>query len=292
MRRLSVGLFHSAWVALFPTSCSNLAWAASTLPGCHCCWALLHQLGYLSNATNRTRSFALLPRYPAHAGHLPDTEDAADVLVRASDGAHWVLSGPRVLPALNTHGTGCTLAAGVAAGLARGLSPEAAAAAAKAFVASAIRSSSGLPLGDGVQRPMDHGVRLLRVAAAAAPPSAAGAAGASAGQPPPQKQRPQPAPRAKGIFNPALYVITTSRVGAPAAAAAGGGGAPAPTPSWTDVLRAVEAAVEGGATCVQLREKHIDGKDFVELTKAAVAFCRPRGVAVIVNDRLVRTLTA
>lgn len=189
-----------------------------------------------------------------------------------------MFSGPRVLPALNTHGTGCTLAAALAAGLARGLSPEAAAAAAKAFVASLIRDSAGLALGTGVQRPMDHGVSLMRVphrsslvspAAAVAASTALGAAAGGAGA------RRQPLPQAKGIFDPTLYVITTSQAGAQSS-----------TVTWRDVLRDVEAAVEGGATCVQIREKYLEGKELIELTRAAVAFCRPKGVAVLVNDRL------
>lgn len=224
------------------------------------------------------------------SGHLPESEDALDVLLRSSDGAHWVLRSPRVLRSANTHGTGCTLAAAVAAGLARGLSPEAAAAAAKGYVAALIRASAGLELGTGVQRPMDHGVDLVRVRqpgfvssfsspSSFPPPSAVSASLSSIPRPPrPPLQQRQPAPLTKGIFDPTLYVVTTSRAGR-----AGSG------VEWQDVLCAVKAAVEGGATCVQLREKHLEGGDLVALTRAAVAFCRPRGVAVLVNDRLVRS---
>lgn len=55
----------------------------------------------------------------------------------------------------STHGTGCTLAAGIAAGLARGLSLEEAVGAAKRFVTEAIRRAPGLGRGHG---PVNHGL--------------------------------------------------------------------------------------------------------------------------------------
>jgi hydroxymethylpyrimidine kinase/phosphomethylpyrimidine kinase len=55
----------------------------------------------------------------------------------------------------STHGTGCTLAAGVAACLARGLGLEESVAAAKRFVTEAIRRAPGLGRGHG---PVNHAV--------------------------------------------------------------------------------------------------------------------------------------
>jgi hydroxymethylpyrimidine kinase/phosphomethylpyrimidine kinase len=55
----------------------------------------------------------------------------------------------------STHGTGCTLAAGIAAGLARGLSLEEAVGAAKRYVTEAIRRAPGLGRGHG---PVNHGL--------------------------------------------------------------------------------------------------------------------------------------
>jgi hydroxymethylpyrimidine/phosphomethylpyrimidine kinase len=57
----------------------------------------------------------------------------------------------------STHGTGCTLSAGVAAGLARGEELEDAVDRALAFVAEAIRSAPGLGRGHG---PLNHFARL------------------------------------------------------------------------------------------------------------------------------------
>ncbi|MFF3565048.1 thiamine phosphate synthase [Streptomyces sp. NPDC002574] len=51
------------------------------------------------------------------------------------------------------------------------------------------------------------------------------------------------------------------------------------------VAETVVAAVAGGVTAVQIREKHTDGGDFLR-TVAAVAAVLPERVALIVNDRV------
>lgn len=48
----------------------------------------------------------------------------------------------------------------------------------------------------------------------------------------------------------------------------------------------VSAAVLGGATAVQLREKTLDTRAFVELARALKALLAPLGVPLIVNDRV------
>lgn len=52
------------------------------------------------------------------------------------------------------------------------------------------------------------------------------------------------------------------------------------------VLAVVAAAVRGGATCVQLREKSLDTRAFVERARALKAWLAPLGVPLIVNDRV------
>ncbi len=52
--------------------------------------------------------------------------------------------------------------------------------------------------------------------------------------------------------------------------------------SWSEVL---DAAIEGGADCVQVREKDMADAALLERVKLVVSRCRPRGVSVIVNDR-------
>lgn len=48
----------------------------------------------------------------------------------------------------------------------------------------------------------------------------------------------------------------------------------------------VEAALQGGVTCVQLREKHLDRDTFLAEAKQICALCRRYGVPFIVNDDL------
>jgi thiamine-phosphate pyrophosphorylase len=47
----------------------------------------------------------------------------------------------------------------------------------------------------------------------------------------------------------------------------------------------VDAAVTGGVSVVQLREKAADGREFVELGRALKALLRPLGVPLLINDR-------
>ena len=48
----------------------------------------------------------------------------------------------------------------------------------------------------------------------------------------------------------------------------------------------VEAAIRGGATCVQLREKQLDKAAFLEEARRIGALCKARGVPFIINDDL------
>lgn len=48
----------------------------------------------------------------------------------------------------------------------------------------------------------------------------------------------------------------------------------------------VEKLFAGGAQFVQLREKHLAPKDFYAEAEKALAFARPRGVKIIINDRV------
>lgn len=83
-------------------------------------------------------------------GHLPG-DVIVDVLA-TQRGEHF-FEGPRI-DTKATHGTGCTLASGIAAGLARGLSMTDAVALSRAFLVEAIQRAPGLGKGNG---PVDHG---------------------------------------------------------------------------------------------------------------------------------------
>jgi hydroxymethylpyrimidine/phosphomethylpyrimidine kinase len=82
-------------------------------------------------------------------GHLSG-ETLSDVLVTAAGVRVW--ESPRLMTR-HTHGTGCTLASGIAAGLAQGLDVETAVDRARAYVQRAIAGAPGLGRGYG---PLDH----------------------------------------------------------------------------------------------------------------------------------------
>ncbi len=84
-------------------------------------------------------------------GHGDGTE-SVDLLI--GQGEVVRLSAKRI-ETNNTHGTGCTLSAGVAAGLAKGLDPASAAQEAKAYVTAAIANADRLSIGHG-HGPLHH----------------------------------------------------------------------------------------------------------------------------------------
>ncbi len=48
----------------------------------------------------------------------------------------------------------------------------------------------------------------------------------------------------------------------------------------------VGEAVAGGVTCVQLREKRCDTRDFIDQARRLMALLEPAGIPLIINDRL------
>ncbi|KAG7598008.1 Pyridoxamine kinase/Phosphomethylpyrimidine kinase [Arabidopsis suecica] len=146
----------------------------------------------------------------------------------------------------NTHGTGCTLASCIAAELAKGSSMLSAVKVAKRFVDNALDYSKDIAIGSGMQGPFDHFFGLKKD---------------------PQSSR-------CSIFNPDdlfLYAVTDSRM----------------NKKWNrSIVDAVKAAIEGGATIIQLREKEAETREFLEEAKACIDICRSHGVSLLINDRI------
>ncbi|KAK6156990.1 hypothetical protein DH2020_011238 [Rehmannia glutinosa] len=146
----------------------------------------------------------------------------------------------------NTHGTGCTLASSIAAELARGSSVLSAVKIAKRYVGSALDYSKDILIGGGRQGPFDHLMKLKNNAL-------------------PCVRRP---------FDPSdllMYAVTDSRM----------------NKRWgRSMSDAVKAAIEGGATIVQLREKDTDTGDFLEAAKTSLEICRRHNVPLLINDRI------
>jgi hydroxymethylpyrimidine/phosphomethylpyrimidine kinase len=86
----------------------------------------------------------------AKGGHL-DGAEIVDLLV-AADGSNRRWSDQRIVTR-HSHGTGCTLASGIAAGLGAGAAMDAAIGRARDYVRAALRAAPGLGAGHG---PMGH----------------------------------------------------------------------------------------------------------------------------------------
>ncbi|KAL6964393.1 beta ketoadipyl CoA thiolase, th1, variant 2 [Sarracenia purpurea var. burkii] len=125
----------------------------------------------------------------------------------------YELRSPRIRTR-NTHGTGCTLASCIAAELAKGYSMLSAVKVAKRYVEAALDYGKAIAIGNGLQGPFDH---LLKF-----------------------KSNAQNSCR-RQAFNPGdlfLYAVTDSAM----------------NKKWgRSITGAVKAAIEGGATIVQLR---------------------------------------
>nr|GEU80943.1 thiamine biosynthetic bifunctional enzyme TH1, chloroplastic isoform X1 [Tanacetum cinerariifolium] len=147
----------------------------------------------------------------------------------------------------NTHGTGCTMASCIAAELAKGSSMLSAVKVAKQYVETALEYSKSLNIGKGPQGPFDHLFKLKRNAISSS--------------------RLQP-------FEPSdlfLYAVTDSGM----------------NKRWgRSITDAVKAAIEGGATIVQIREKDAETGEFLEAAKACLEICRAHSVPLLINDRV------
>jgi hydroxymethylpyrimidine kinase / phosphomethylpyrimidine kinase / thiamine-phosphate diphosphorylase len=237
-------------------------------------------------------------------GHLGGerSDRVTDILFDSATGEWAEASSPRI-PTRNSHGTGCTLASAIAAFLARGLveatapppspvvvagvkrgtdcapvaarqqqrsindytllAPETGAllrvavAQARAFLQALLAASVPVSLGRGGHGPMNHSFAVDDYVG-----------GGSSGS----KAAPLP-------LDLRLYAVTDPRMNAA---------------HGRSLVDAVAAAIAGGATVVQLREKGADTGEFVAAATsvmAAVKRLRSEGapggrVAVIINDRL------
>ncbi|KAE8698659.1 Thiamine biosynthetic bifunctional enzyme TH1 [Hibiscus syriacus] len=121
------------------------------------------------------------------------------------------------------------------------------AAVAKRYVETALDYSKEIGIGNGPQGPFDHLLRLTSHSQDC------------------HRQKP---------FSPSdlfLYAVTDSRM----------------NKRWgRSIADAVKAAIDGGVTIVQLREKDAETKDFLESAKACLKICRSHGVPLLINDRV------
>ena len=184
----------------------------------------------------------------------------------------------------HTHGTGCTFSSAVAAGLARGWALTAALAAAKAYVATAIAAAPGLGHGHGpIQHLLpDAGWEALRAragerveglgpAGAAPSPMAPSSFSDAAALPTAPSALPPPGParvaRLRRLL--ACYVITDRGL-----------------QRGRDEVEVAAAALQGGATTIQLRGKGLEARTLCGLGERLLPLCVRHGALLLINDRL------
>lgn len=118
---------------------------------------------------------------------------------------------------------------------------------AKRYVETALEYSKDILIGNGIQGPFDHLLRLKSGSHSF---------------------------HRKDAFNPSdlfLYAVTDSGM----------------NKKWgRSTVDAVAAAIQGGATIVQLRDKDAETRDFLETAKSCLAVCRSHGVPLLINDRV------
>jgi thiamine-phosphate pyrophosphorylase len=73
----------------------------------------------------------------------------------------------------------------------------------------------------------------------------------------------------RGAFDLSVYLVTDR-----------------PLCAGRDLVEVVRAALAGGASIIQLREKHADTREFVELARAMRAVCDEYDAPLLINDRV------
>lgn len=63
-------------------------------------------------------------------------------------------------------------------------------------------------------------------------------------------------------------------------------------PAGVTLAQAVEAALDGGVTCLQLREKEASAGEILTLARTLLPLCRARKVPLLINDRVDIALAA
>lgn len=153
----------------------------------------------------------------------------------------------------NTHGTGCTLASAIASNLAQGQPVLSAIVNSQEYVLRALLSSSAMKVGNGVQRPFNHGFSITDWIPSGIPGNG------------------------KKELDLRVYPVTDAKLN---------------TKMGRSITDAVAEAIRGGATIVQIREKDSTGRVFADSVKECVTIGRRAGVPIIVNDRIDIALTA
>eukprot|EP00890_Picochlorum_soloecismus_P001246 jgi/Picsp_1/2121/NSC_05586-R1_thiamine-phosphate pyrophosphorylase len=181
-------------------------------------------------------------------GHMKGTSIAVDILF---DGDHVFEVSKPYIDATNSHGTGCSLSSYIACEIAKGAGVSEAVDAAKCFIWRAIERSQGLSIGNGPQKPMNLNFETNNW----------------------NKFLDVSKKRLPNAVDLSLYSVTSPSMCLDQT-------------SEAEVIAKIGQAVLGGAKVVQIRDKKSSSSRSLRLVKKVVEICRPRGVCVIVNDRV------
>ena len=175
-----------------------------------------------------------------------------------------------VVNTTNVHGTGCTLASAIAANLALGYDVLTAVRKARSYLYSTLERSRSLKVGGGRHGPMYHmGTLLPRVFSPPLPSS--WARGLHFGRSGGSNKGYGGTIVSKGFIDLSVYAITDSSAAA----------------QFERTMEAsVVAAIEGGATVIQLREKNLSTRDMLSLAQRLHAITKVANVPLIINDRI------
>ncbi|EFN53733.1 hypothetical protein CHLNCDRAFT_58425 [Chlorella variabilis] len=258
-----------------------------------------------------------LPELDAWPEGLAPQRTVTDVLF---DGKNMIELSEPYISTGNTHGTGCSLASAIAAELAKGADVATAVRLAKKYVWRMLERSRDLPLGQGSQKPMNHGWAIADWSTDLAAAGAAAAEQSAADQLPSCSHTAEAAREqvlaaaARGTRIPNTCDLRVYAVTDPACNAQHGR---TNAGEWQAGRgrrsEAVQLALDGGATVVQLREKDAEGGAFLEQVNACngagcpasspccssqaegtlssqaaavLEVCRSRGVPLLINDRV------
>ncbi|XP_024394819.1 thiamine biosynthetic bifunctional enzyme TH1, chloroplastic isoform X1 [Physcomitrium patens] len=162
------------------------------------------------------------------------------------DGVEWHELPGSRIETRNTHGTGCTLASSIAAELAKGQSMLPAVLASKRYLKDVLEENATLKIGEGKQGPVNHLFKLSDW----------------------EKSSTQSKFRPESLL---LYAVTDSSM----------------NKTWgRSTSEAVRAAIEGGATIVQIREKEADTGEFLQEAETSLKVARDYGIPLLINDRI------
>jgi hydroxymethylpyrimidine kinase/phosphomethylpyrimidine kinase/thiamine-phosphate diphosphorylase len=191
-------------------------------------------------------------------GHLAPTNTTGEMVDVLYDGQKFThIKGPQVSTE-NVHGTGCTLSSAIASELARGSTVLQAVLSARKYLTQTLEMSASSTIGTGSHGPLLHMAPLFANVMPVSTTNVHAPMGSDV-------------PRVLNPVDLSVYAVTD----------------PSLNEKYGHTMEeAVAAAVAGGATIVQIREKNITTAEFIDMSRRVLQITRRAGVPLIINDRV------